>query len=141
MGEFRLSGHMRATIDSEDAENRVNEFLQVVNGDREVDYWATTECSGRAEIENVDRLSVISFEVVSDEGITSNEIVSLVNDTLAKGISFDSHGMSGRMTAVNSIGFNLGEGPTAEVFEIGENGVILEMGITIYGYVIDYRDR
>lgn len=141
MGEFRLSGHMRATIDHKDAENRVNEFLQVVNGDREVDYWATTECSGRAEIESVDNYSFINFEVVSDEGIASVEIISLIEETLAKGISFDSHGMSGRMTAVNSIGFNLGEGPTAEVFEIGENGVILEMGITIYGYVIDYRDR
>ena len=134
MGEFRLSGHMSATIDSEDAKKRVDDFLQV-------DYWATTECSGRAEVESVDDCSIISFEVVSDEGIASVEIISLIEETLAKGISFDSHGMSGRMTAVNSIGFNLGEGPTAEVFEIGENGVILEMGITIYGYVIDYRDR
>ena len=81
MGEFRLSGHMSATIDSEDAKKRVDDFLQVVNGKNETDYWATTECSGRAEIENIDRLSVISFEVVSDEGITSNEIVSLVKDT------------------------------------------------------------
>ena len=141
MGKFILSGHMRATIDSEDAEKRVDEFLQVINGEKEVDYWATTECSGRAEVESVDDLSIISFEVVSDEGIASVEIISLIEETLAKGISFDSHGMSGRMTAVNSIGFNLGEGPTAEVFEIGENGVILEMGITIYGYVIDYREQ
>lgn len=141
MGEFRLLGHMSATIDSEDAKKRVDDFLQVVNGKKETDYWATTECSGRAEVESVDDCSIISFEVVSDEGIASVEIISLIEETLAKGISFDSHGMSGRMTAVNSIGFNLGEGPTAEVFEIGENGVILEMGITIYGYVIDYRDR
>lgn len=44
------------------------------------------------------------------------------------------------MTSVNSIGFDLGEGPTVEVFEIGENGVILEMGITIYGYVINFQE-
>jgi len=141
MGKFTLSGHMRATIDHKDAENRVNEFLQVVNGDREVDYWATTECSGRAEVESVDDCSIISFEVVSDEGIASVEIISLIEETLAKGISFDSHGMSGRMTSVNSIGFDLGEGPTVEVFEIGDDGVLLEMGVSLYGYVIDYRDR
>ena len=61
MSKFRLSGHMRAVIDSKDAEKRVNEFLQVVNGDKKVDYLATTECSGRAEIENIDRLSVITI--------------------------------------------------------------------------------
>lgn len=141
MGEFRLSGHMRATIDPKDAKNRVDEFLQVVNGKKEVDYWATSECTGRAEVESVDDCSIISFEVVSDEGITSVEIISLIEETLAKGISFDSHGMSGRMTSVNSIGFDLGEGPTVEVFEIGDDGVLLEMGVGLYGYVIDYRDR
>lgn len=141
MGKFRLSGHMRAIIDHKDAENRVNEFLQVVNGDREVDYWATTECSGRAEIENVDRLSVISFEVVSDEGITSNEIVSLVNDTLAKGLSYETHTVDGRMTSVNSIGLQIWENPTIEIFEIGDDGVLLEMAVNPYGYVIDYREQ
>lgn len=45
------------------------------------------------------------------------------------------------MTSVNSIGFDLGEGPTVEVFEIGDDGVLLEMGVSLYGYVIDYRDR
>lgn len=30
MGEFRLSGHMSATIDSEDAKKRVDDFLQEV---------------------------------------------------------------------------------------------------------------
>mgnify|MGYP006870048227 CR=1 FL=1 len=64
MGKFRLSGHMRAIINHKDAEKRVSEFLQVVNGKKEVDYWATTECSGRAEIENVDRLSVISLSLI-----------------------------------------------------------------------------
>lgn len=141
MSKFRLSGHMRAVIDSKDAEKRVNEFLQVVNGDKKVDYWATTECSGRAEIENIDRLSVISFEVVSDEGITSNEIVSLVKDTLAKGLSYETHTLDGRMTSVNSIGLQIWENPTIEIFEIGDDGVLLEMAVNPYGYVIDYRDR
>lgn len=140
MGKFRLSGHMRATIDSEDAKKRVDEFLQVVNGKKEVDYWATTECSGRAEIENTDRFSFIKFEVVSDEGITSNEIVSLVKDTLSKGISYETHHMAGRMTSVNSIGLEFGDIPTIEIFEIGDDGVLLEMGVNPYGYVIDYRE-
>lgn len=141
MGEFRLSGHMSATIDPKDAKNRVNEFLQVVNGDREVDYWATTECSGRAEVESVDDCSIISFEVVSDEGITSNEIVSLVNDTLAKGLSYETHTVDGRMTSVNSIGLQIWENPTIEIFEIGDDGVLLEMAVNPYGYVIDYREQ
>lgn len=141
MIKFRLSGHMRAVIDSKDAEKRVNEFLQVVNGDKKVDYWATTECSGRAEIENIDRLSVISFEVVSDEGITSNEIVSLVKDTLAKGLSYETHTLDGRMTSVNSIGLQIWENPTIEIFEIGDDGVLLEMAVNPYGYVIDYREQ
>lgn len=140
MGEFRLSGHMRAVIDSKDAEKRVNEFLQVVNGDKKVDYWATTECSGRAEIENIDRLSVISFEVVSDEGITSNEIVSLVKDTLAKGLSYETHTLDGRMTSVNSIGLQIWENPTIEIFEIGDDGVLLEMVVNPYGYVINFQE-
>ena len=38
MGEFRLSGHMSATIDSEDAKKRVDDFLQVVNSKKETDY-------------------------------------------------------------------------------------------------------
>lgn len=140
MGEFRLSGHMRAVIDSKDAEKRVNEFLQVVNGDKKVDYLATTECSGRAEIENIDRLSVISFEVVSDEGITSNEIVSLVKDTLAKGLSYETHTLDGRMTSVNSIGLQIWENPTIEIFEIGDDGVLLEMAVNPYGYVINFQE-
>lgn len=140
MSKFRLSGHMRAVIDSKDAEKRVNEFLQVVNGDKKVDYWATTECSGRAEIENIDRLSVISFEVVSDEGITSNEIVSLVKDTLAKGLSYETHTLDGRMTSVNSIGLQIWENPTIEIFEIGDDGVLLEMAVNPYGYVINFQE-
>lgn len=140
MSKFRLSGHMRAVIDSKDAEKRVNEFLQVVNGDKKVDYWATTECSGRAEIENIDRLSVISFEVVSDEGITSNEIVSLVKDTLAKGLSYETHTLNGRMTSVNSIGLQIWENPTIEIFEIGDDGVLLEMAVNPYGYVINFQE-
>ena len=131
---------MRAVIDSKDAEKRVNEFLQVVNGDKKVDYWATTECSGRAEIENIDRLSVISFEVVSDEGITSNEIVSLVKDTLAKGLSYETHTLDGRMTSVNSIGLQIWENPTIEIFEIGDDGVLLEMAVNPYGYVINFQE-
>lgn len=141
MGEFRLSGHMRATIDSKDAEKRVDEFLKVVNGDKEVDYWATSECSGRAEIETVDNFSFINFEVVSDEGITSNEIILLILDTLAKGLSYETHTMSGRMTAINSIGLQIWESPTIEIFEIGEDGVLLEIGVNPYGYVIDYREQ
>lgn len=141
MGEFRLSGHMSATIDSEDAKKRVDDFLQVVNGKKETDYWATTECSGRAEIESVDNFSFINFEVVSDEGITSNEIILLIIDTLAKGISYETHTMSGRMTAINSIGLQIWESPTIEIFEIGEDGVLLEMGVNPYGYVIDYREQ
>lgn len=140
MSKFRLSGHMRAVIDSKDAEKRVNEFLQVVNGDKKVDYLATTECSGRAEIENIDRLSVISFEVVSDEGITSNEIVSLVKDTLAKGLSYETHTLDGRMTSVNSIGLQIWENPTIEIFEIGDDGVLLEMAVNPYGYVINFQE-
>lgn len=141
MGKFTLSGHMRATIDHKDAKKRVDEFLQVVNGKKEVDYWATTECSGRAEIETADRFSFIKFEIVSDEGITSNEIVSLVKDTLAKGISYETHYMAGRMTSVNFIGLEIRESPTIEIFEIGDDGVLLEMGVNPYGYVIDYRDH
>ena len=141
MGKFRLSGHMRAIINHKDAEKRVSEFLQVVNGKKEVDYWATTECSGRAEIENVDRLSVISFEVISDEGITSNEIVSLVNDTLAKGLSYETHTVDGRMTSVNSIGLQIWENPTIEIFEIGDDGVLLEMAVNPYGYVINFQEQ
>ena len=141
MGEFRLSGHMCATIDSEDAKKRVDDFLQVVNGKKETDYWATTECSGRAEVESVDDCSIIRFEVVSDEGITSNEIVSLVNDTLAKGLSYETHTVDGRMTSVNSIGLQIWENPTIEIFEIGDDGVLLEMAVNPYGYVIDYREQ
>ena len=140
MDKFTLSGHMRATIDSKNAKKRVDEFLQVVNSKKEVDYWATTECSGRAEIETTDRFSFIKFKIVSDEGITSNEIVSLVKDTLAKGISYKTHHMAGRMTSVNFIGLEIGESPTVEVFEIGDDGVLLEIGVNPYGYVINYQE-
>lgn len=140
MGNFTLSGHMRATIDHKDAKKRVDEFLQVVNGKKEVDYWATSECSGQAEVEIVSDQCIISFEVASDEGIASVEIISLIKDTLGKGISYETHKMRGRMTSVNSIGLDLGEGPTVEVFDIGDDGVVLETGINPYGYMINYQE-
>lgn len=45
------------------------------------------------------------------------------------------------MTSVNSIGLQIWENPTIEIFEIGDDGVLLEMAVNPYGYVIDYREQ
>lgn len=48
--------------------------------------------------------------------------------------------MAGRMTSVNSIELTLGENPTIEIFEIGDDGVLLEMAVNPCGYVVNFQE-
>ena len=59
---------------------------------------------------------------------------------LAKGLSYKTHTLDGRMTSVNSIGLQIWENPTIEIFEIGDDGVLLEMAVNPYGYVINFQE-